>query len=297
MGLVVAWGFWKAFETSLPELTLVQAADLIFIYVVSVFGLVGLRFLLLQAGDALVDGQGKIRPFILYLRPFRVDVGLLGWVTERQLAHSFKCLGVPVCVGRPGERLPPNGFYRIYFANADWQESVLAMATRAKCIVLVVGDTDSLRWEIQQVIDQKLLPKTILLIPARRHDERRAVLQDQHHLAIPDLQSHYSPPVIPRGPHLCPVEFDGTTAKPVAVIPTPHLPLWAILPVSWPVYPFLLVMRIVMFVFPWTKRYAWLVDTKSWVGVNYAATLKPVLSRIDGYNRMRTIRKMHDEVV
>lgn len=278
-GLVAAWGLWERLVDSIDSSLILGWVFAGGVAAGLPLALIGRRFLPLDARDALVDAQGEIRPFVLYLRPFRVDVGWHGWMNEPAISRSFEQIGVPVCVGRPGERLPPYGFYRMYLADADWRESVIAMASRAKCIVLVIGDTDSLRWEIQQIIDQRLLPRTILLIPARRHHECRDELQDQLGLTIPDLQAHYHPPVTPRRFDLCPVEFDGTTAKPVAIIPNASAP-W-LPPFEWLDILFRLVMWIVMFVVPWTKRYAWLVDRKRGPFVNYTETLKPVLARIN----------------
>jgi len=126
-----------------------------------------------------------------------MDSGWHGWLTESKLARAFKVVGVPVCVGRPGERLPPYGFHRIYFTDEDWRASVLEMASRALCVVLVVGHTDGMKWEIEQLIKRSWLAKTIVLVPAWHHEAYRTTLRDQHHLSIPVLESHYIHPCSP----------------------------------------------------------------------------------------------------
>jgi hypothetical protein len=238
-----------------------------------------MRFLPREARDALRDKEGGIRPFVLYLRAFRLDGGWHGWMTEFHIGRVFGRVGVPVCVGRPGERLPPAGFHRIYFADADWQRSVLAMAARAKCIVLVVDATDGLRWEIQRLIDFGLLARTILLVPAGGHEGHRAKLLAQHGLDIPKLEAHYQPPYSPHRFDLCPVVFRWGAASPVEVVPQA-----LIVPYPFNVldYVFRFVAWVVMLAIPPLKRFRWIIDRSRSAAVNYARTLEPVLKRLDG---------------
>lgn len=83
---------------------------------------------------------------------------------EERLVKSLKHLGPVVAFGRPGETLPPLGAARTYQSSEQWQEKVLALAAEARLIVLLIGDTPSIQWEIEQMMSPALRPKLILLV-------------------------------------------------------------------------------------------------------------------------------------
>jgi hypothetical protein len=253
------------------------------IFAGSPFVLIGRRFAQKKGEHALGAGGGKIRPFILYLRSFKTDVGWHGWVTEPRLSRVLKQAGVPVCVGRPDERLPQFGFHRIYFADEDWQASVLEMASRAKCIVVVIGDTGGLVWEMRQLIENRWLEKTVLLVPARGHELHRVTLREQHGIEIPSLQSHYCTPYTPGPFDLCPIGFEGTLPVGIMVVPT----LLYIAPENLILdRMFCRAMRMMMAIIPPLKRYDWLIErNRSILHMNFGLTLEPFLKHIDpSYN-------------
>ena len=173
------------------------------------FFLLGKRLFSSDAHRALMTKDGGVRPFVLYLRAFHADAGWHGWFTEPRLGRVLKRVGPPICVGRPGERLPPYGFHRIYFADDDWRQSVLTMAAHARLIVVLIGETQGLAWEITQLLERNWLDKTILLLPARNHEKYRQQLLTEHGVVVPDLQAHYAPAISWRRFDLCPVEFLG----------------------------------------------------------------------------------------
>jgi hypothetical protein len=232
------------------------------------FIVIGRRFVQKKAEDALRDETGKLRPFILYLRAFKTDVGWHGWFTEPRLAGGLKQFAVPVCVGRPGERLPQFGFHRIYFAEEDWQASVLEMASRAKCMVIFMGHTSGLEWEMKQIIVNRWLPKTVLLVPARGHERHRATLREQHGIDIPLLQSHYCAPYSPGPFDLCPIGFQGTAAVGSLVVPTLRY--------------FPNPIRDSLLIIPRYKEAEWLIGKKrNRLHMHFGLTLEPILKRID----------------
>ena len=97
----------------------------------------------------LVNEEGTIVPFVLYLRPFRVR-DLFATMNEENLGTAVSGIGIPVCVGRPGERLPPSGFHRLYFAESDWRDSVMAMAAESHCIAVLLAPGGDVVWEMDQ---------------------------------------------------------------------------------------------------------------------------------------------------
>lgn len=76
-----------------------------------------------------------------------------------------------ITVGRPGEQLPKAGAVRGYYAQDDWREGVRLTAFRAKGIILTLGATTSLGWEISHIKQWGLLSKCLFLVPPRPNDD------------------------------------------------------------------------------------------------------------------------------
>ncbi|MDR2454847.1 MAG: hypothetical protein LBD51_10115 [Bifidobacteriaceae bacterium] len=73
--------------------------------------------------------------------------------------------GSMVTIGRPGERLPKPGAVRGYFDETRWREAIRLTAERSGSIILTVGATDALAWEIAHLKEWGLLPKCTFLVP------------------------------------------------------------------------------------------------------------------------------------
>jgi hypothetical protein len=72
--------------------------------------------------------------------------------------------GPVIAIGRPGEWAPPLGAARKYVTD-DWQGEVLDLINKCQLIVVILGKTNGLAWEIQQLIRLGVLKKLILVIP------------------------------------------------------------------------------------------------------------------------------------
>jgi hypothetical protein len=121
-------------------------------------------------------------PFILYLRPFDTDDVVLPTpkLPPWSSLFSFRPLEVRVeeelfdvadgyrpliAVGKPGgDQATPGGVaYRAYLDDSAWQDYVADKIRRAERIVLVMKDSDGVRWEIEQVIAEGATTKTLFL--------------------------------------------------------------------------------------------------------------------------------------
>ncbi|MFO1461750.1 MAG: TM2 domain-containing protein [Verrucomicrobiota bacterium] len=111
------------------------------------------------------------RPPILYLRSFADDetsvvddggfrfwsasMSLIGVPNpEQEMAAILERAGPVVAIGRPGEELPQLGAARLYVSNDRWQAEVLALMTRAQLVVIRIGASPGVRWEIDQAFDR-----------------------------------------------------------------------------------------------------------------------------------------------
>lgn len=90
---------------------------------------------------------------VLYLRPFEVDQANQWY--ERRIVRSMKQLGPVVTVGRPDEELPATPYIaRDYLPEDDWQQHVLDLIGCAQLVIVHVGTSEGLAWELGQLIRQ-----------------------------------------------------------------------------------------------------------------------------------------------
>ena len=124
---------------------------------------------------ALADSRSPV----IFLRPFSVDsltapmlgestgfnVFYFGWRWSIQ-AEIYKQIGkfAPVlCIGRPGESLPPVGPVRIYVNNNIWQTVVANFFEVATLIFVWPGSSTGIEWELEEISKRGLLYKLVII--------------------------------------------------------------------------------------------------------------------------------------
>lgn len=131
---------------------------------------------------------------VLLLRSFSDDALKLTkakWERRKtEQAHTFEELvalqmrvrGPVIAIGSPGEVLPKIGAARTYFTDDTWQEHAEQMVYDAAYIVMFVGATKGLGWEIRRIATKGLLHKLILVFPPvseHEADRRWAAIAEQ----------------------------------------------------------------------------------------------------------------------
>jgi hypothetical protein len=111
--------------------------------------------------DELAAKQVKIR----LLAMARSDVVFSGTTEEETLAKVFNRIGPCIALGRPGEKLPPLGMSRLYFADSDWKNAVEMLIKQASLVILRAGSTEGFFWEFGEVIKAVDPRKLLLLLP------------------------------------------------------------------------------------------------------------------------------------
>jgi len=91
---------------------------------------------------------------------------------EEIMASALWRYGPVVGLGEPGTRLPPLGAAREFHAEGDWQGAVVGHIDHSALVVMTVGRTESLVWEMRQLKAQNALGRTMFLIPPVRARER-----------------------------------------------------------------------------------------------------------------------------
>jgi hypothetical protein len=146
---------------------------------------IGRKLLALDARTILA--RRKTRP-VLFLRPFAADTAqgilvatrprpaesqvaavfkwmraaLAGSTVEEEIAYTLGSVGTFVSIGRPDELLRSLGSRRMYVAADSWQSTVELLVRESRLVVLQVGTTPGILWELQNVA--RLISPTNLLL-------------------------------------------------------------------------------------------------------------------------------------
>lgn len=125
---------------------------------------------LLRLGVSVeVDG-----PFVLLLRSFTIDskdiAGQRRLPGETPLvtideALREACAPLPVLKVLPKGDLPDLGSEAIVIDEADWRPRVRDYISRASSIVVILGRSPGLLWEISQLKEQNALAKCVFILP------------------------------------------------------------------------------------------------------------------------------------
>ena len=117
-----------------------------------------------RAAEDVVAYEAVQAPFTLYLRAFTDDSLQAAQAPrplssmrdnryETKLISALAPIGPVVAVGAPGEELPPSGARRLYLDHTVWQDRVRSLMERARAVVIVVGETEGVWWEIENVFE------------------------------------------------------------------------------------------------------------------------------------------------
>jgi TM2 domain-containing membrane protein YozV len=132
-----------------------------------------------EAPTAMEAMAADPRPPVLYLRSFRDDghapvadvripilrrlySALQLTTPEQHCADELEALGPVIAIGKPGEPLPELGAARLYVGHDVWQQEVLRLMRSAVLVVVRVGASPGVLWEIEQALS--VLPRERLVL-------------------------------------------------------------------------------------------------------------------------------------
>lgn len=144
------------------------------------------------------------RPMVLYLRSFgddrlrmrahrsgrhsfveRIGPGRRDFVEEIFVDKLWR-YGPVVAVGQPQETQPPIGAAREQLSERQWRNTVERRMSKAALIVVMLGRTAGLAWEIETLVRLRLWHKVLLVFPPvgvreleSRWSTTQQILQDQ----------------------------------------------------------------------------------------------------------------------
>ena len=124
-------------------------------------------------------------PYVLYLRPFEsqtdtnrppgdditdalaLQLPLIPFSSEEEkLAKAMRIIGPGLTIGRPDEKSFPLGFIRLYVAtHDDWKKKVEELMADARLVILRLGNTPGLIWELEKAREVLTPERIVLLLP------------------------------------------------------------------------------------------------------------------------------------
>lgn len=192
------------------QVAVLTVAALFFVFIA--LGAITRRIVERKASIALVDLQSNDkRAPILFLRAFvddqvplaaprtplymkLIQLGQMRANLDRVLLDEGTPYGPVVALGKPGDTFPPYGAARGYFSLEHWQGAVADLAREAAAVVICVDDTEGIWWEIEHLVANRHLAKTLILLHPKRtaQPENAALLGElgrRLHLPAPARES------------------------------------------------------------------------------------------------------------
>jgi hypothetical protein len=132
------------------------------------------RYLQLDANTLIAVDR---RPPILFLRPFDDDnlqttnspsKAILDYSLEARLSQHFFLFGPFLAITDPRDTVPQIGASRIRLSDDKWQRAVLALVGAASVIIVYLGKSKWITWELAQLIDNQRITSVILVMPEVR---------------------------------------------------------------------------------------------------------------------------------
>jgi hypothetical protein len=105
------------------------------------------------------------RPLSLYMRRY-----------EESLSRVLDKFGPVITIGRPGDSLSFGGAGRLYVSEEDWQHAVRYFMSRAGVVVIIVGRSEGLWWEISQAFSLVQRIRLLFCFPYANAPEERGTL-------------------------------------------------------------------------------------------------------------------------
>lgn len=133
------------------------------------------------------------RPAIVYLRSFDDEQSILkryrrAWPTEEeQVTAAFEPYGPLIAIHNPATELPAPGAARLSASNDTWKDEVRKRVDEAAFVIVRLGDSPGVLWELNLVI-RRLPPSRVLLLSAltaNAHTRASAILEEEFGIRLP----------------------------------------------------------------------------------------------------------------
>lgn len=144
------------------------------------------------------------RPPVVFLRSFKDDEQFASNTSrgiyfddrrtfEENLVHELKRYGPVVAIGDPSDTTPPLGAARSYVADSDWKETAEELIRSSQFLIIMLGDTGGIEWELSTVLALRAWSRTIIVFPPVNEEELqlrwnalRSLLLTEHLIKLQD---------------------------------------------------------------------------------------------------------------
>ena len=179
--LVAGWMFWFTWrEGSLNEGFVAGLGDALPFLVLGWILFLGSRRIHLWSGQRLLAVDD--RPRVLYLRSFDADkvdypddktMWYPGYPVsfEEEISEALWEVGPPEAVAEP-DKEQPLGFIRSELEDADWKPQVTKRLEEASLVVVLIGETQGLLWEVREALQTVEPERLLLAIPPKGYEGR-----------------------------------------------------------------------------------------------------------------------------
>ena len=115
---------------------------------------------------SFMDDMLELEPRAEYFgRLFRKRLTLEEFVVGRMMG-----LGPVVAIGKPSEALSPLGAAREYVFGPGWQARVGSLLDECSWVIAILGGTEGLQWEYEQILQRRLTRRFIVVVPPATPD-------------------------------------------------------------------------------------------------------------------------------
>jgi hypothetical protein len=106
---------------------------------------------------------------------------------EEQIVSVLGRIGPVISIGIPGERRAELGAARLYVCEEHWQAAVRHFAQNSAAIILAMGRTQSLWWEIDLVLSSVKREHVLFFFPYADEPDRRRTFWRKYYNIIPSI--------------------------------------------------------------------------------------------------------------
>jgi len=98
---------------------------------------------------------------------------------EESLAKPLEKIGPMISIGRPGNKLSMLGGFRLFVSDQNWKEAVEHLRKHSAAVVLMVGRTEGLWWEIESSLKSVPHQRLLFFFPFVEEPKRRQSLMQR----------------------------------------------------------------------------------------------------------------------
>ncbi|BDX05867.1 hypothetical protein [Planctobacterium marinum] len=109
------------------------------------------------------------RALVVYLRSFKLDAPLTQKTfrttksIEESIAYPLRRIGKTIAISNPGIEGPNPGFFKIPSTDEKWQALVTKMLSSSSAVVMLIGDSNHIQWELEAALTKERLQNVLLL--------------------------------------------------------------------------------------------------------------------------------------